>query len=314
MVRLGFIRSVLVVATMVALAGPLEAESLIGTYDDGDLEVRLKVSHPGIRTADRVAVILEARAPEGSVIVMPEFSGRLGEFRVRDAWPGQPRISPETGLLERVDSWILEPYLPGIYTIPAFVVTSRPGEGASVGRFKVGTPEVSVEVLSMFPSEEQKSPSLRAAAEPMREHTRWLPILIFLLVVPPGVAMILRFLRQEREGNPLEGDADEAADVAALAALDGLGESGNAGGLQEVLNGYLRGRFHQRTRGRSLEEVSKKLRLEEEAKAIFGGLVDQLQRARYGRSDEAQGATTMAGELLREFVRKTGVKGEESAS
>lgn len=301
-----FIAGIVLMTACFAAERVAFGEAMIDVSRDGDLEVRLRVSHLGITTADRVAVAIDARAPAGSVLQLPAIEGRLGDFRVRDSRTDQARMSADGAAVEQSAYWILEPYLPGKYAIPPLAVSSRPIAGGTGEARKIETPALTVDVASVLP-QVGVGLKLRDLAPPVKDHGSWLPIVLLLILVPPCVASLLRLFRGADQDRRRAGvEPVPPPHEAALAELETIGRS--AAGvekLNDVFCRYVQLRFHQRTRGLSLEELSRGMNLNGSARFTYERLTEQLQRARYGREEIAERAAGNAHELLGEFVHQT---------
>ncbi len=125
--------------------GPAEIEKTYGSPADGTFTVRL--SKGSIRAADDLTLEVEARAAAGWTASLPEIADTLGKFSVVDRSAESRRLTSD-GALTTSRTYLLEPFLPGAYSIPSFVVTFESEAGLL---YSVGSEEIPVEVTSALP-------------------------------------------------------------------------------------------------------------------------------------------------------------------
>jgi len=80
----------------------------------------MQLSSTDITIAEQLELVLLAAIPEEYEVEMPGYTTTLGDFSVDDSHTIPPRMTGAAGNARiRVQkTFILEPYLPGAYTIP----------------------------------------------------------------------------------------------------------------------------------------------------------------------------------------------------
>ncbi len=298
-------------------AGIAELSGAVHEFRDGDLRVRMEVSASEITTADRVRLRLEADAPAGYRVRLPESLEGASPFRIREEVVSRPALSADGSRVIHGAEWLLEPYLAGGYEISALKVKAWSPGGGSGNALVVETQAVEVIVWSVFPADAGVV-KLKALAGPVSERGPWLPIVLALLVLPPLVAALLKKLcgRRSDSGVDIAGDQTSPAEVAIrrLRSCDSEdAPSSLADGVRKVLGIYLREKFRVGAQCASAEELAAAVggSVSVQARNTFESLVRQLEQARFGKEEGAARAAAGARARLEEFILETGKEGKE---
>ena len=115
--------------------------------------MRIRVSRSELTVADRIDLLLEASSPEDRSVEFPSPEENLGEFRVIETRGGSPKLL-EDGRVAEDRTYVLEPFLPGDYTIPAMSVRfPRKVDDASTDtEITIETEPIPILVTSVLPT------------------------------------------------------------------------------------------------------------------------------------------------------------------
>ncbi|MCK4537251.1 MAG: hypothetical protein KAV42_00500, partial [Candidatus Krumholzibacteria bacterium] len=117
----------------------------------GPVDFRVAVSRKEVTIADRLDLLVEARAREGYVAELPKFGDKLDQFGIVDYTSSPPSLE-EGGVVVTSRVYELEPFLSGEYRILPMMVTFRE-EGDTVSTYSVESDTLKVMVLSILPED-----------------------------------------------------------------------------------------------------------------------------------------------------------------
>ncbi len=124
------------------------AESVKSTEVSGrEIWMRVSLDHERLTTAERLTVWLEVAGRAGSQLEVSLDDGVFAGWRVVERWSSAAELNSSTGRAERTFRVVLDPFLPGKYTVPSIEVVARDLEGAG-GVERVRSAEIGVEVSS----------------------------------------------------------------------------------------------------------------------------------------------------------------------
>ena len=131
-------------------AGPTPIEK---TYETDNAVVHARVNRSELTVADRLDLVLEASATEDHHIEFPSPDEKLGGFLVVETRRGSPKLL-EDGRVAENRTYVLEPFLPGDYTVPAMLVRfHRKADDASTdSKITIETEPISIRVTSVLPA------------------------------------------------------------------------------------------------------------------------------------------------------------------
>jgi hypothetical protein len=282
-----------------------EIEEVYGR--DAAVQFSVGVSKGSISTAETVVLMLEIRAAEHWNVEFPEIPDPLGQFEVIERM-GEDRHLDRQGNLIARRRYVLEPFLPGRYAIPALEV--RFGTGGDYP-FSLSSEELAVEVSSVLPPQLGRQ-DIEEIAGPLGMRSRrifWYGS-GFGLAAGLAAAGVVLLRRRRSEGQPVGKTPREAA-MQELDALLGLGlvEAGRFRelyeGLSNLVRRYIEGAFGIRARELTTEEFlqqaksSPALAARREALAQFLAHCDLVKFARYRPSaEEMRGAVSSCRDFL----------------
>lgn len=202
----------------------------------GPVSLRLTLSRDHLTTADDVRLTLEATAGAGANAVLPEPPADIGGFTLAERRRAAPRLSADGGLTTS-ETWVLDPFLPGDYTIPALEVRCTDKDGAVT---TIRTNPVTVAVASVLPQDQQDTAEIGPAREvvdpeppPQSNRAIWAAgaaALAVFVVVGAGILWTIRrrheltpdpYLAAERRIREIQGEAigDPAAAITEASTL-----------------------------------------------------------------------------------------------
>ena len=138
--------------------------------------VRIRASRSDLAVADRLDLVLEASTTEDRRIEFPSPEENLGEFRVIETRRGRPKLLQD-GRVSEAHTYVLEPFLPGDYTVPAMAVQFhlKADDASADSEIAIETEPISIRVRSVLPvpaadadtSEEPEAPDIKEASGPV---------------------------------------------------------------------------------------------------------------------------------------------------
>jgi hypothetical protein len=296
----------------------------------GPVNVTMQLSSTAITIAEQLELNLYASIPEEYEMEMPSHKTTLGDFSVNDVHSSPTRLSGSADNTRLVvhKTFILEPYLPGTYTIPALKISYREkGEGKE--KKELFTEEVEITVSSFLPgaSKGLQIKDIKGPEELPPDTTRLLlmtGLLVTFVIVAGGAYAYWRKTHAQKEEVIIQASPDEIAfqELDTLLAEDLL-----ARGevklfhlrISDILRRYIENRFGlkapERTTEEFLAELSQNYQLQ---KALltnhkrlleeFLSQCDLVKFAKHEPSIEESGKTFV---ICREFVEETKEKDED---
>lgn len=202
-------------------AGPAEP-AIEQTASDGDLSLTVSLDKVAITAADTVELTIAVTYPEAATLELPTLVDQLGEFLIESDTTTPARlIEPSRLLTER--RLLLAPLSVGELTVPRLHAraTLEAGRTSSV---EIG--ETPVTVTSLLPEEAEAEPELRDIEDPLDPPipTWWTLTAVAVILVLIGGAVW--WWRRPKTAVLTPAPPRVAPNIAALARLDQLGESG----------------------------------------------------------------------------------------
>lgn len=213
--------------------------------------LELQLDRAVMTTVESALLRLELECAETDSVDFPDLDEGVGGFAVTRSQSLPDRLG-QAGTAVRGREYVLQPFLPGDYEIPALTVVRN-------GTDEIATEPLTVVVESVI--EDAESPELRDIADPIDVPVPWwwwVVGALFLVAVLAGGAWWLR-RRRMRQLEPRIVPPHEAA----LNALDALlGEDLLARGefksfylrLSDIVRHYIENRFGLRAPERTTEE------------------------------------------------------------
>lgn len=293
------------------------------TVDRGPHAVTIRLDRVKPTVADRVNLELEVRAAEEWKVTWPVVKGKLGkekdaEFQVMDQGETLPVLLPD-GRTKRARNYVLEPFLPGSYTIPAQEIRlEKPGVEAQ----RIETEEVQVEVRSLLGNKE--TVDLHDIAPPVRLPEKgkwgWLGWLLGAGLLGAGGWWWWRHRKSEAAVAALPPrPAHELAfeELDALEALDLPGQGQTKRCYQElslILRRYVENRFGVHAPGQTTEEFlfyqSRSGLLEQRHQLLLKEFLQHCDLVKFAELEAGPEQVRKAFEVCRSFVSETMAKVE----
>ena len=113
--------------------------------------MKIRANRSELTVADFLDLVLEASTTEDRRIEFPSPQESLGEFRVVETRRGSPRLL-EDGRVAEESTYVLEPFLPGDYTVPAMLVRFhlKTADAAPDSEITIETETLSIRVVSVL--------------------------------------------------------------------------------------------------------------------------------------------------------------------
>lgn len=142
-------------------------------YDEGPLEVFIRVSQEEISIADSVTLEIEAFVDQEYTLLLPAIGEHLSEFSIKDYSTPPPSLV-DKNRLHYTRSYTLEPFLSGEYTIPSLRIEFRKTDQDELQALL--TEEVKIAVRSLLPEDAEELSIhgiIGPVDEPSRSWFRW---------------------------------------------------------------------------------------------------------------------------------------------
>jgi hypothetical protein len=316
--------------------GPVDAPrpndtGLFKTYDQGPLTLIQKTSKKEMTVADQLAVVLETSAPENMKVEFPTYSASLGDFTLIDITVSPARLVG-TGDNVRViheAEYLVEPYLPGTYSIPKMTITYLDRNNGTESTQLV-TEELQVTVKSLL-DQDAAIVEIKDIKGPLSlpENTglQILLVIVFLLLVLLGVAGFLYWQKKSSKKKPVE--VQLRPEEIALQELERLlAENLLARGeiklfhlrISDILRHYIENRFGYQAPERTTEEFLTELSQARSQKNTFPGnhktlLADFLTHCdlvKFAKHEPTKAESEKTVSICREFIAATEEKDERN--
>lgn len=268
--------------------------------------LELRLDRAAMTTAESALLRLELECAETDSVEFPDLDDGVGGFAVTRSQSLPDRLG-QGGTAVRGHEYVLQPFLPGDYEIPALTVVRN-------GTDEIATEPLTVVVESVI--EDTESPELRDIADPIDVPVPWwwwVVGALLLVAVLAGAAWWLR-RRRMRQLEPRIVPPHEAA----LNALDALlGEDLLARGefesfylrLSDIVRHYIENRFGLRAPERTTEEFLAELTDSPEIRGDHQRLLRRfLQEAdlvKFAKVVPAAGETGASVDAARSFIEQT---------
>lgn len=298
------------------------------TYVQNQFTVIERLSKKEITIAEQLTLVLETEVPENTAVEFPAYVASLGDFTLKDTRILPPRMTGTGDKIRVVHqvTYLLEPYLSGIYTIPAMTVTYRSREN-DTDVTKVVTEKFEIPVQSLLGPDtdrvEIKDIKPPLAMEPNRARLLLAAGLVLLLATAAISGFIYWKTRREKKlPPPLQRRPEEIA----LQELDRLlADDLLARGMvklfhmriSDILRHYIENRFGLKAPERTTEEFLVDLSLARSPghallgkhKAILADFLTQCDLVKFARHEPTRAESEKTVVICREFVEKTKERG-----
>ena len=276
------------------------------TYETsvGRLEVTLDRS--SFTTAESARLRLAVAADEGVVVAFPDSEDGFGEFAVVSDEAVSERLL-DGGRVERVREYVLQPFLPGDYELPALTVTLDGAESISSEAFTIIVESV---------LQDPEAAELLDIAEPVDVPVPWWwwALGALLLALAVGAALWWWKRRKEKLAAPQVVPPHEIA----LKALDALlSEDLLAGGsvelfylrLSDIVRHYIEDQFSLRAPEQTTEEflaaMSHGPQIRRDHQTLLREFLQRADMVKFAKFVPAAAETGGAVDAARQFIEQT---------
>lgn len=278
---------------------------LLESEQDGST-LRLTLDRDDITTAESAVLQLDVESAESQSVEFPDHRDGFSDFAVIREEALEERLL-EGSRVVRGRRYVLQPFLPGSYELPALTVTID-------GTSPLSTEPVEVTVHSVL--EDPDHPELQDIAEPVEMPVPawwWVVGAAVLVALVVTAAWWLKRRRLARQIPRVVTPHEEA-----LAALDQLVASGlpDVAGLQvfyfrlsDIVRRYVEERFGLRAPEQTTEEFLATMvgspAISGTHQRLLGSFLEQADMVKFARLEPARQEVLDSVEAARKFVRQT---------
>ena len=301
-----------------------EDGGLFKTYTQGSVTLDQRINKREITIAEQLNVVLETSTPENMEVEFPTYSASLGDFTLIDVKKHPARMAG-TGDTVRVIysvTYLLEPYLPGDYTIPEMTVMffdRNNGEEFT----RLATEEIQIGVKSLL-DKDADSVEIKDIKGPLSlpENTALQILLVglVLLLIFMAIGGFLYWQKISRDKKPVE--IQLRPEEIALQELERLlAEDLLSRGevklfhlkISDILRHYIENRFGFRAAERTTEEFLTELSVaKSHGDSLLGGhktlLTDFLNHCdlvKFAKHEPSLAESKKTVSLCRKFIEET---------
>ncbi|MBU0728997.1 MAG: BatD family protein [Proteobacteria bacterium] len=290
------------------------------SFEQGPAKILLVVDTNEITVADRITLSLTTIAPEGYEVVMPNPENSFGEFTVVDFSNTEPFLAADN-TIRRMRTYILEPFLAGVYTIPSLTIIFNPGKETKP--LEISTEELAVTVKSLLP-ENTTRPDIADIAdivEPPPDRTLLYSLAaIFALLAIAALVYWFYFHKNkpEKQAPPVPAHIRAYQELDALVAL-GLVERGEIkrfySKVSDIFRHYIENRFFIKAPEQTTEEFFGELGsnqiIPSQHKPQLKNFLTHCDLVKFAKHRPSDEKTRETVGLLRNFIKETEPHQEE---
>lgn len=280
-------------------------------FEEGDVRVTLMLDRESLTIAESVLMRLEVESSESSEVRFPDSRVGFGEFAVTRDYASQARLL-ENGRVVRGREYVLQPFLPGEYELPALQVSVGPSS-------QVSTEPVLITVGSVL--DDPQTAELEDATHPID-----IPAPLWWAVAGAGIALALAtaawwWWRRSKAASappPVPAHQRALAAIEALLAEDILSQTGFKPfylRLSDIVRRYVEERFGlrapERTTQEFLAEMASASSIRSDHQALLRGFLRQADMVKFAEfvpsAEEAGAAVDAAKRFVQQTVPDEGV-------
>jgi len=308
-----------------------EEAGLFKTYVRGSVTLDQRVNKKEISIAEQLEVVLETSGPENMEVEFPAYSASLGDFTLMDVkiHPARMAGTGDTVRLIHVATYLLEPYLPGTYTVPEMTVTFIDRNNAAQST-RLATDEIQIGVKSLL-GKDADSVEIKDIKGPLS-----LPENTALQILLVGIGLLLLFLaiagflywqKISRNRKPIE--VQLRPEEIALQELERLlAEDLLSRGevklfhlkISDILRHYIENRFGFRAAERTTEEFLTELSVANlhgdsllgSHKTLLADFLSHCDLVKFAKHEPTIAESEKTVSLCRKFIEQTREKGSRS--
>lgn len=275
-------------------------------HESPGARLELRLDRAVMTTAESALLRLELESAETDSVEFPDLDEGIGGFAVTRSQSLPDRLG-QAGTAVRGREYVLQPFLPGDYEIPALTVTRN-------GADEIATEPLTVVVESVI--EDTESPELRDIADPIDVPVPWWWWAVGVLLVVAVLAGAAWWLRRRRmrKLEPRIVPHHEAA----LNELDALlGEDLLARGefksfymrLSHIVRHYIENRFGlhapERTTEEFLAELTDSPEIRGDHQRLLRRFLQEADMVKFAKVVPASGEPGASVDAARSFIEQT---------
>ena len=303
---------------------PKNEKGFSHNYSAGPVVLQQHLNSKEITVADEIELSLEASAPENVKIEFPSPSTSLGDFNLKEILHLKDEMSGAGDNLKvthRV-TYILQPYLPGAYTIPAMTITYGESDTSTVVS-ELETEKIEIQVKSLLPpgTDQVKIKDIKPPL--LLPPNRLYPVLLIGLILLLTLLAICGFyFWHKRNRKNAEPDVKLSPEETALRELDRLlAENLLTKGeiklfhlrISDILRRYIENRFSLKAPERTTEEFLVELSRADSAtdallrghKTLLTDFLTQCDLVKFAKHKPSLTECKKTVLICREFIEKT---------
>ena len=298
--------------------GPSAADFPIRrSYESDGVQLQLSLDRESLTTAESVILRLEIECAEDDEVEFPVAEDGIGEFAVLEEATLPDRLR-DGGRVVRGREYVMQPFLPGEYEVPALAVTLNESS-------QVSTEPVKLAVQSVL--DDPETAELRDIAEPVDIPVPWWWWVVFGLALAAALTGMAWWWKRRKTARsaPRHVSPHEAA-LAALEAL--LGEDLVSRGafklfylrLSDIVRHYVEERFGLRAPEQTTEEflaaMSAAPVIRRDHQTLLRGFLNQADLVKFAKfvpdANDVEGAVKAARRFIRQTVPDEPLAGVQS--
>ena len=305
--RLALVACVAVGACATSDEEPANPEpAVLRVTESGGARLTLALDRDALTTAGTATLRLEIESAESDAVEFPDSEDGFGEFAVvRDEAAGDRLL--EDGRVARGREYVLQPFLPGEYELPALKVVLN-------GSTEVLTEPVAITVESVL--DDPEDAELREIGDPVDMPVPWWWWALSGAGLAAAIAATAWWLRRRKAARraPRVVTPHEAA----LAALDALLAAGLPGPeqlgafylrLSGIVRRYVEERFGLRAPEQTTEEFLAAMAMSPSIRGdhqrLLRGFLELADMVKFAKFAPRRGEIDASVEAARRFVRQT---------
>lgn len=281
-------------------------------YRRGPVGFRVAIDRKDITIADRVTMLLEARAGEGYEVELPRFGEKLQQFGIVDYRNPQPELE-EGGVVVTRRMYELEPFLSGDYRVPPMTLTFWQEGDTMLHRLESDT--ITVRVRSILP-EDEVDLAIKDIAGPVSYPRSYATFYLIAgcAVAAIVAAFVLRRFRRRKQEAARRIPAHEIAymrleRLLAGGMLDEKRYREFTAEVADILRYYIEDRFGlrapERTTEEFLAEAGAGLSVNAEQKDILKMFLVHCDLVKFAALEPSAGDVKRTFETCRDFIDTT---------
>lgn len=305
---------------------------LFKTYVQEPVTLDQKINRSEINVAEQLEIRLEAAVPEDMDVTFPAYSAGLGDFTLKEARRQAARMTGagNDARVVHAISYILEPYLPGTYSIPAMTVIFA-DKNDTAEDIQLVTAPLQIMVNSLLPQDDS-SAEIKDIKGPfsMPENTglQILLVVTLLFLIVLGAAGFFYWKKHagRKEPDPVLLRPEEIAlqelDRLLLENLLSRGEIKLFHlRISDILRRYIENRFGIRAPERTTEEFLTELsRAKSQDKSLLGrhksllaDFLTQSDLVKFAKHEPTIAESEKTVQICRKFIEETKEPGSEES-